>query len=109
LFATDTQTASEVASEMAEWPSQFRIRVNGPVPDSRLSELPKNYPLVIQATCDSRNGANAWVTLKLAKGDPADALEICDALGLTVSRMIRTSLGDISLGDLVPGAFAPAV
>ena len=42
-----------------------------------------------------------WIELKLAEGKNREVRKLCEAMGLKVSRLIRTSYGPFHLGDLV--------
>lgn len=45
--------------------------------------------------------------LTIAEGRTREVRRMCEALGLTVERLTRTSFGPVKLGDLAPGAVRP--
>ena len=59
--------------------------------------------LPIEATLDKQQGGNAWLTISLREGKNREVKRIAAHLGLEVNRLIRTSFGPFSLGDLKPG------
>jgi 23S rRNA pseudouridine2605 synthase len=58
----------------------------------------------IEATVDSVQGANAWLTLGLREGKNREVRRILSHLGLEVNRLIRISYGPFHLLELKPGA-----
>ncbi|MGA7116508.1 MAG: rRNA pseudouridine synthase, partial [Hyphomicrobium sp.] len=58
----------------------------------------------IDATMDTVQGANAWLTIGIREGKNREVRKVMSSLGLEVSRLIRISFGPFELTDLVPGA-----
>lgn len=53
-------------------------------------------------------GQRRWVfEIALREGKHREVRRICDALGLTVERLVRTRFGPVALGKLAPGASRP--
>jgi 23S rRNA pseudouridine2605 synthase len=42
--------------------------------------------------------------MTLTEGRTREVRRVCDAVGLTVERLVRTRFGPVELGDLAPGA-----
>ena len=61
----------------------------------------------IEATIDSVQGANAWLTVGLREGKNREVRRILAHLRLEVNRLIRISYGPFQLLDLKPGAVEP--
>src|SRR5690606_34451847 len=57
----------------------------------------------IEATIDSTQGANMWITVSLREGKNREVRRVLAALGVQVNRLIRTSYGPFQLLDLKPG------
>ena len=57
----------------------------------------------VDASVDRRaraEGANIWLTMTLTEGKNREVRKLCDAMGLRVSRLIRTVYGPFNLGEL---------
>jgi 23S rRNA pseudouridine2605 synthase len=57
----------------------------------------------VDASVDRRaraDGANVWLTMTLTEGKNREVRKLCEAMGLRVSRLIRTNYGPFQLGEL---------
>ncbi len=90
-------------------PRQYRVRAMGDVRQADLEALAMGVTIEgirygsIDASVDRRaraDGANIWLTMRLAEGKNREVRRVCDAMGLKVSRLIRTAYGPFQLGDL---------
>jgi 23S rRNA pseudouridine2605 synthase len=54
----------------------------------------------IEAGLDSRQGANAWLTVSLQEGKNREVRRVMAHLGLQVTRLIRVAYGPFQLGAL---------
>jgi len=61
----------------------------------------------IEASLDSVQGANAWITMALREGKNREVRRILAHLGVDVNRLIRISYGPFQLLDLKPGEAEP--
>jgi 23S rRNA pseudouridine2605 synthase len=92
------------------WIRRYRVRAHGRVAQAELDKLAKGVTVdgvtygAIQATLDSQQGANAWLTMSLREGKNREVRRVCEHLGLAVNRLIRVSYGPFHLGKLAPGA-----
>ena len=90
----------------------YRARVFGDIGQERLEALSEGCTVdgmrygSIDANLERRTGRNAWIELKLAEGKNREVRKVLGALGLKVSRLIRTAYGPFELGDLEPGGVA---
>lgn len=93
----------------------YRVRVLGQVTQAALDELALGLEVEgirygpVQAEIDRRashGSANLWLTMRLAEGRNREVRRLCEALGLRVSRLIRTSFGPFTLQGLPPRAVA---
>lgn len=88
---------------------RYRVRVHGRVVESELEALNEG-PVIdgiqygpVQATLDVQKGANAWINVAIREGKNREVRRIMEALGLEVSRLIRTDYGPLQLGKLPRG------
>lgn len=92
------------------WTRRYRVRVFGRIEPDRLAALAEGVRVggidygPIQARLDSRSGANAWLTVRLAEGKNREIRHVCEQLGLQVNRLIRVAYGPFQLGKLPRGA-----
>jgi 23S rRNA pseudouridine2605 synthase len=54
-----------------------------------------------------REGLATWLRIRIAEGRNRQVRRMCEAVGLTIVRLIRTRLGPLSLGNLPPGGNRP--
>ena len=103
-------------------PRTYRVRAMGEVRQQDLEALAMGVTLdgvrygPVDASVDRRaraEGANIWLTMTLTEGKNREVRKLCEAMGLKVSRLIRTSYGMFHLGELpvrgVGEASGPAV
>ncbi|MGL6043346.1 MAG: pseudouridine synthase, partial [Sandaracinobacteroides sp.] len=90
-------------------PRTYRVRAMGQVRQSDLEQLALGVILEgvrygpVDASVDRRarpDGANIWLTMTLTEGKNREIRKLCEAMGLRVSRLIRTAYGPFQLGDL---------
>ena len=92
------------------WLRRYRVRVKGRPEDTALAPLREGLTLdgerfqPMTVTLDRQQGANAWLTMGLREGRNREIRRAWEALGYSVSRLIRVSYGPFQLGDLAPGA-----
>ena len=88
------------------WLRRYRVRAYGRIDQAKLDGLKKGVTIdgvnygSIEATLDSAEGANCWMTLGLREGKNREIRRVLEHLGLKVNRLIRTSYGPLTLGDL---------
>lgn len=90
-------------------PRTYRVRALGEVRQSDLEALAMGVTLdgvrygSVDASVDRRarpDGANIWLTMTLTEGKNREVRKLCEAMGLRVSRLIRTAYGPFPLADL---------
>jgi 23S rRNA pseudouridine2605 synthase len=95
------------------WMRRYRVRVHGRVPQEQLDALQKGVEIEgvrygpVEATVDSVQGANAWLTFGLREGKNREVRRILAHLGVEVNRLIRISYGPFQLLDMKPGEVEP--
>jgi 23S rRNA pseudouridine2605 synthase len=91
------------------WIRRYRVRVFGK-PDAEVLARLKDGVIIdgvkygaIDAVIDKIQGDNAWLTIAIREGKNREVKRVCDYLGLTVNRLIRTAFGPFQLGELPRG------
>jgi 23S rRNA pseudouridine2605 synthase len=85
------------------------VRVHGAVDERALAALARGVTVEgvaygpIEAGLDSRQGANAWLTISLKEGKNREVRRVMAHLGLQVTRLIRVAYGPFQLGALPRG------
>ena len=91
-------------------PRTYRARTFGEVSQTQLEDLMDGVTVDgirygrIDANLERSTGRNRWIELTLAEGKNREVRRVLEHLGLTVSRLIRTSYGPFNIGDLARGA-----
>ncbi len=110
LLTTDGGLKRHLELPSTGWLRRYRVRVFGKVDPKGLAALEKGITLdgerlgPIRASLDRTQGHNAWLTVSLREGKNREVRRVCQHLGLTVNRLIRTSYGPFQLGSLKEGA-----
>ncbi len=98
------------------WKRKYRVRVNGKVNPTRLASLKngitvdgvryKSIEARLEDMPEGREnaGANSWISITLREGKNREIRRVMEALGLKVTRLIRTDYGPFSLGKMPRGA-----
>lgn len=109
LLTNDGELARHMELPSTGWLRRYRVRAHGRVTQAALDALKQGISLEgvnygpIEATLDSEQGANVWMTVGLREGKNREIRKIMSHLGLEVSRLIRVSFGPFQLLDLEPG------
>ncbi|MCW1917343.1 rRNA pseudouridine synthase [Rhodobacter sp. KR11] len=109
LLTNDGEIKRRLELPSTGWLRKYRVRVNGNPMDPDLEPLrrgivvdgEKFQPMIV--SLDRIQGANAWLTVGLREGKNREIRRAMSAVGLQVNRLIRTSYGPFSLGELEPG------
>ena len=90
----------------------YRARAYGAVTQSALEDLMLGVEIEgvrygsINANLERRTGANVWIEMTLTEGKNREVRRVLEYLGLSVSRLIRTSYGPFTAEGLAPGQIA---
>jgi 23S rRNA pseudouridine2605 synthase len=109
LLTNDGALARRLELPANGWIRRYRVRVHGTVSDRELAALARGVTVEgvrygpIEAGLDSRQGANAWLTVALQEGKNREVRRIMAHLGLQVTRLLRTAYGPFQLGNLPRG------
>lgn len=114
LLTNDGELARFLELPATGWSRKYRVRVHGNVNEKKLESLKKGITIEgvhyksITATVDStqekERGANSWLSVTLKEGKNREIRRVMEAIGLQVSRLIRTSYGPFALGKLEKSA-----
>ncbi len=109
LLTNDGTLARHMELPATGWLRRYRVRAHGRVSQAQLDALKDGIEIEgvrygpIEATLDSVQGANAWITMALREGKNREVRRILAHLGVEVNRLIRISYGPFQLLDLKPG------
>jgi 23S rRNA pseudouridine2605 synthase len=113
LLTNDGALARHLELPATGWLRRYRVRAHGRVSQAELDRLKDGVEIEgvrygpIEASLDTVQGGNAWLTMGLREGKNREARKILASLGLEVNRLIRISYGPFQLLDLKPGAAEP--
>ncbi len=91
-------------------PRTYRARAFGEVSQQQLEDLFDGLEIdgirygQIEANLERRTGRNQWIEMTLTEGKNREVRRVLEHLDLKVNRLIRTSYGPFTLGDLPAGA-----
>jgi len=110
LLTNDGELARKLELPANGWLRRYRVRVHGTLDEGALAALAGGITIEgvryapIEAGLDSRQGANAWLTIAIHEGKNREVRRVMAHLGLDVTRLIRTAYGPFQLGALPRGA-----
>jgi 23S rRNA pseudouridine2605 synthase len=113
LLTNDGALARHLELPATGWLRRYRARAHGRVTQADLDKLKDGVEIdgerygPVEASLDTLQGGNIWVTLALREGKNREVRRILEQLGLQVNRLIRISYGPFQLLDLKPGAVEP--
>ena len=103
LLTNDGELARRLELPSNGWLRRYRVRVHGRVEEATLAHLARGVTIEgvaygpIEAGLDSRQGANAWLTVSLKEGKNREVRRVMAHLGLQVTRLIRVAYGPLQL------------
>ena len=109
LLTNDGELARHMELPATGWLRRYRVRAHGSITQDRLTALKDGIEIdgvrygPIEATLDSVQGRNCWLTLGLREGKNREVRNILGSLDLVVNRLIRVSFGPFQLMDLEEG------
>ena len=113
LLTNDGALARHLELPATGWLRRYRVRAFGRVTQAELDALKEGITIEgvryggIEATLDSVQAGNMWLTIGLREGKNREVRRILGSLALEVNRLIRVSYGPFQLMDLTPGMIEP--
>ena len=118
LLTNDGELARFLELPATGWSRRYRVRVHGKVNEKRLESIQKGIMVegvryksieakIEKAQGDEKavqKGANTWLSISLREGKNREIRRVMEALGLKVTRLIRTDYGPFSLGKMTRGS-----
>jgi 23S rRNA pseudouridine2605 synthase len=114
LFTNDSEWNARITDPATHLDKTYHVQIAA-IADSSLIEnlergveTERNELLRCKRASLLRSGErNSWLQLTLDEGKNRHIRRMLDALGIEVLRLIRVSIGPVSLGDLAKGAHRP--
>ena len=109
LLTNDGELARHLELPATGWLRKYRVRAHGSITQAQLDALKDGIEIEgvrygpIEATLDTTQGRNSWLTLGLREGKNREVRNILSSLDLVVNRLIRISFGPFQLLDLEEG------
>lgn len=109
LLTNDGELARHLELPSTGWLRKYRVRAFGTVTQAQLDALKEGIEIdgirygPIEATLDSTQGRNNWLSIGLREGKNREVRNILGSLELVVNRLIRISYGPFQLLDLEEG------
>jgi 23S rRNA pseudouridine2605 synthase len=109
LLTNDGALSRELELPATGWLRRYRVRVHGGVDPAKLVRLADGMVVdgvkfgPIEASVDSIQRANTWLSVSLKEGQNREIRRVMDALLLPVTRLIRIAYGPFQLGNLPRG------
>ncbi len=110
LLTNDGALSRQLELPATGWLRRYRVRVHGGVDPAKLVRLADGIRIdgeqfgPIEASVDSRQRANTWLSVSLREGKNREIRRVMDHLLLPVTRLIRVAYGPFQLGNLTRGA-----
>ena len=109
LLTNDGELARLLELPATGWLRRYRVRAHGRVTQIELDRLKDGIEIdgvrygAIEATVDSFQGGNVWLTIGIREGKNREVRKVLSRFGLDVNRLIRISFGPFQLMDLASG------
>lgn len=114
LFTNDSQWNARITNPATHLDKTYHVQIAAIADSSLIEKLrrgvetQRNELLRCKRASLLRSGEkNSWLELTLDEGKNRHIRRMLDALDIEVLRLIRVSIGPVSLGDLAKGAYRP--
>ena len=109
LFTNDTQWADRITAPDSQLSKVYHVQIDRLADDNLLQQMrtgieSEGMHLSVSDVRLLRSGEkNAWLEIVLCEGKNRQIRRILEALGVSVMRLIRVSIGPVELGNLPKG------
>lgn len=103
IFTTSGELANRLAHPRYEVEREYAVRILGALSVEQMRQLTEGIELedgiaqLLSIQLEGGEGANQWYRLTLKEGRNREVRRIMEALGLTVSRLIRVRFGPVAM------------
>jgi len=110
LLTNDGELTRHLELPATGWTRKYRVRAFGSISQQELDSLKQGITVdgvrygSIAATVERETGDNIWIEMVLTEGKNREIRRVLEYMGLKVNRLIRTSYGPFTLGNLPEGA-----
>ncbi len=119
LLTNDGELSRFLELPETGWSRRYRVRVHGKVNEKRLASLKngitvdgvryKSIDVKVEELPEGEDmqkqgGTNTWLSVTLREGKNREIRRVMEALGLKVTRLIRTDYGPFALGKMTRGS-----
>ena len=111
LLTDDGELTNRLTHPRHEIPKHYTVAVKGEVTRAQLARLNESFVLDDYATlpakveCIGCEGNATLLTFRLFEGRNRQIRRMCEEVGLSITRLTRTAIGHITLGDLPIGQY----
>lgn len=109
LMTDDGELAYRLTHPKHEIPKYYHVTLRGEIQDTGIARLNRHFELdgyqlsPVSATLLSRTGGRTVISMTLHEGRNRQIRRMCEMCELTVMRLCRVAVGDITLGSLRQG------
>jgi 23S rRNA pseudouridine2605 synthase len=103
IFTTSGELANRLMHPRYGWEREYAVRILGRVDDEAKARLLAGVPLedgpaaLLELDDIGGDGANHWYRVAIAEGRNREVRRLFEAVGLTVSRLVRVRFGPVAL------------
>ncbi|MBA4321706.1 MAG: pseudouridine synthase [Odoribacter sp.] len=111
LLTNDGDFALRIQHPRFRIPKTYRVKIEGNPASSAIKALSEGIKLndgkfkPDSFHIDKKNPKSCWLTMTIAEGRNREIRRGFESLGHSVTRIIRTTISDVGLGDLKEGMF----
>ncbi len=111
ILTNDGDLANAILHPRRKIPKTYRVKIDGVLENQDISSLEQGVRLEDGLTAPakvhtvSRLKANSWINITIHEGRKRQVRRMLQKVGHPVTRLIRTRINGLSLGDLKPGEY----
>ncbi len=111
ILTNDGEFANHLTHPRHQVKKTYLVRVRGRLSDAARRQLERGVKLEDGLTAPAQvssvraSGAHTWFELTIHEGRNRQVRRMCEAVGFSVSRLMRIRLGFLELGTLPPGQY----